>query len=61
MTATSIPVATASKTRTVSVEKGFIATPAIYDEIYAYAAAMGWMDKTFHFVAINWLASRNSF
>lgn len=60
MTATSIPVAIATKVPSISLEKGFLSTPAIYEEIYAYAAAMGWMEKTFHFVVTNWLATRES-
>lgn len=38
-----------------AADKGFVAKPETYDQIYAFAGAMGWMEEPFHWVASQWL------
>ena len=44
----------------VSADRGFCAKPETYDQIYAYAREMDWMEKPFHFVVSRWLDRRNA-
>lgn len=38
---------------------GFIGTPDEYASLWAFAEALGWMDRPFDFVLNSWLASRS--
>lgn len=38
--------------------RAFVGTQAAYEQICAYGAAMGWSDRPFDFVVMQWLASR---
>ena len=60
-TASSIRVASEVNSSSVCVDKGFLAKPETYEQIYAYAGEMEWMEKPFHFVVSQWLDRRKAF
>ena len=39
-----------------AADKGFVAKPETYDQIYAFAGEMGWMEKPFHWVVNQWMS-----
>jgi len=43
-----------------AADKGFVAKPETYDQIYAFAGVMGWMEKPFHWVVSQWISLPNS-
>lgn len=43
-----------------AADKGFVAKPETYDQIYAFAGAMGWMEEPFHWVASQWVSLLDS-
>jgi len=43
-----------------AADKGFVAKPETYDQIYAFAGAMGWMEKPFHWVVNQWMSLPDS-
>ncbi len=60
MPASSIRVASKVNSSGVCADRGFFAKPETYDQIYAYAWEMDWMEKPFHFVVSRWLDQRNA-
>jgi hypothetical protein len=53
------PIAPAAAHVPQPVRKGIaLGTADLYEQLYAYGQAMGWMEKPFEFVLKNWLASR---
>ena len=42
-----------------AADKGFVAKPETYDQIYAFAGVMGWMEKPFHWVVSQWISLPN--
>ena len=59
MSASSIRVAPEVNGASHCADKGFLAKPETYDQIYAYARDMEWMEKPFHFVVSRWLDRRS--
>lgn len=60
MPASSIRVASKVNSSGVCADRGFFAKPETYDQIYAYAWEMDWMEKPFHFVVSRWLDRHNA-
>ncbi|MFZ4479925.1 MAG: hypothetical protein ACOYNZ_08565 [Rhodoferax sp.] len=60
MHASSIRVATEVNGSGLCADRGFLAKPETYDQIYAYAWEMDWMEKPFHFVVSHWLDHRDA-
>ena len=60
MPASSVSVAFEVYSSGVCADKGFLSKPEIYDQIYAYAREMEWMEKPFHFVVSQWLDRLNA-
>jgi hypothetical protein len=60
MHAKSMSVVSELKSPGVCADQGFFAKPETYDQIYAYAREMDWMEKPFHFVVSRWLDRRRA-
>ena len=60
MSASSIRVASEVNGPGICADRGFLAKPETYDQIYAYAREMEWMEKPFHFVLSRWLDRSNA-
>jgi len=60
MPASPTRAASEANDRGVCADRGFLAKPETYDQIYAYASEMEWMEEPFHFVVSRWLDRRNA-
>ena len=51
-----VSIVSIARAPVAAADKGFVAKPETYDQIYAFAGVMGWTEKPFHWVVSQWIS-----